>query len=320
MALIIVGVQDRFIYLFLGENVTIVLSECGGFMIKIAKISGECFGVNRALNLAFSCLNQDGISYLYKEILHNPNVLKALSDKGIECIDNLDGISTDSTIIIRAHGEKKETYEYLEEKGYKYCDTTCLNVVKIHEIIEDKYKNGYSIIILGRPGHAEVDGDLGWCNEEGIVIETIEDINEIKELKRDVLLICQTTFNEDKAREFVKIIKNKFLDKNIEYVDTICRAQRAIQISSKKLAKESDLMIVIGGAHSSNSKELLRECQEVCNSYKFDDIKVFGEWLRKQKDINKSTNIGITAGATVMKRELEEYKSLIEDYLSEISE
>ena len=290
-------------------------------MIKIAKISGECFGTNRAINLALSvaddCANRNRKAYLYKEVLKNPNILKMLKEKNVECINSLDGLSTDSVIILRAHGEKKSTYEYLNEKGFEYHDATCLNVAKIHELIEDGYKKDYSIIIIGRKGHAEVVGDLGWCNEEAIIVEQIEDINNISELKDNVLMVCQTTFNEDKCNEIANIIKEKFINKKIEFVDTICRAQRAIQISSKELARECDLMIVIGGENSSNSKELLRECEEVCESYKFEDINVFFEWLKKQSNIDKSTNIGITAGASVMKRELDEYKNLIEKYLIE---
>lgn len=283
-------------------------------MIKIAEISGTCFGVTRAIDIALSVGGREKKAYVYKEICHNANVINTLKENGVECVDSLDGLE-DSIIVVRAHGEAKSTYEYLDKKGFEYYDATCLNVVKIHEIIEEKYKKNYSIIIIGLKAHVEVIGSNGWCNNEGILVETLEDIDNIKDLNDNVLIICHTTFNEDKANKLVGLIKEKFPDKNIEFVDSICRAQRAIQISSRKLAEKCDLMIVIGGENSTNSKELLRVCKECCNSYKFADIKVFEKWLKEQTNIDKTTNIGITAGASVMKHELNDYKNLVEDYL-----
>ena len=285
-------------------------------MVTIARISGTCVGASRAVELALSLANKNKKVYVFKEILHNPNVIKLLKEKEIECVDDLESISKDSVVVIRAHGEPKKTYEYLEENGIEYYDATCKNVVRVHEVIDDKYKSGYSIIIIGKKSHPEVLGSFGWCNEEGIIIEKLEDINNIEKLNDNVLIICQTTFNEEKVLEFSDIIKKEFSNKNIEFVNSICNAQKAIQLSASELAKNSDVMIVIGGEHSSNTKELLDVCKKYCDSYLFSDINVFFEWLTKKKDINEKTNIGITAGASTMKYELDDYKDLIEFYFS----
>jgi len=285
-------------------------------MITIAKISGTCIGASKAVDLAFSLADKNKRVYVFKEILHNPNVIKLLKEKQIECINDLETISKDSIVVIRAHGEPKKTYEYLEKNGIEYCDATCKNVARVHEVIDEKCKSGYSVIIIGKKTHPEVLGSLGWCDGEGIVVECLEDIDNIKSLKDNILIICQTTFNEEKVIEFSEIIKKKFSGKNIEFVNSICNAQKAIQLSASELAKNSDIMIVIGGEHSSNTKELLNVCKKDCESFLFSDINVFFGWLTKQKNINENTNIGITAGASTMKYELDDYKNLIEFYFS----
>lgn len=283
-------------------------------MINVSKICGTCLGTKNAINMALKLVAEGKSVCIYKEILHNQNVIDTLLKKGIECIDDLSKAG-ERIVIIRAHGEPKETYDYMEQNNIKYVDATCKNVLKVHAQILDKYNSGKKIIIIGKKGHPEVIGSNGWCDNTGIIIETKDDIDNIKELTSDVFVICQTTFNRELALNFNRLLNEKFENANIEFVDSICNGVLSIQNSSIELAKSSDVMIVMGGKKSHNSKELLEICSKYCTSYLVSSINELFDILSKHDDINKNTNIGLTAGASTIKQEIDEYKSAIEFYL-----
>lgn len=283
-------------------------------MVRKANICGTCFGSTNAINLALKLADQGKAVCIYKEILHNQNVIDTLLKKDIECIDDLSKVDK-RIVIIRAHGEPKETYDYMDKNNIKYVDATCKNVIKVHTQILDKYNSGKKIIIIGKKGHPEVIGSNGWCNNTAIIIETKEDIDDIKELTGDIFVICQTTFNRELALEFNRLLKEKFKCANIEFVDSICNGVLSIQTSSIELAQSSDVMFVMGGKKSHNSKELFEICSKYCTSYLVSSMKELFEVLSKHDDIDKNTNIGLTAGASTIKQEIDEYKSAIEFYL-----
>lgn len=294
-------------------------------MIYIPKHYGTCNGAQKALDLVYQLYereikkNKPKRIVIYKEILHNNRVIEDLKDKNIMCVDKLTDVNKDDIVVIRAHGEGKNTYDYFENKKIEYYDATCPNVLHIHDIIKEKYYQNYDIIIVGKKNkdgsfHPEVEGSNGWCQNNAKIISNLEDINNLNIKSDNVLIICQTTYNEDLTKIIVKKIKEKFKNKNIEFVNSICNAQKLIQKSALEIAKKCDYMIVIGGKNSSNTNELYKVCESICNSVKVSNLTELYEWLISI-DIDYNTNIGITGGASTPKTEINEYKQLIEFYL-----
>lgn len=279
-------------------------------MIYYPKIYGTCAGANKAIETAYKLRkdNKDKNIYIYKEILHNPYIISELEKDNIKCIDDLNIVSKDDIVVIRAHGEPKETYDYLEKNNIEYYDATCTNVLRVHNIAIDKYKEGFKIIIVGKKKHPEVIGTNGWINNEGLIIESIDDYNLLNKSDK-YFIVCQTTVSHKKLQELLNYLNEKNI--NYEFENTICNAQKLIQTSSITLAEQMDIMFVIGGQESSNTKELYNLCNEVTKTYYFSNIKDFYNFIKKEK-YNLNTKIGFTGGASTPKEQIKEYANLLE--------
>lgn len=282
-------------------------------MIYYPKIYGTCAGANKAIETAYKLKkeNTNKNIYIYKEILHNPYIIKELEKDNIKCIDDLKTLTKDDILIIRAHGEPKETYDYLEENNIEYYDATCTNVLKVHNIAIEKQKNGYKVIIVGKKTHPEVIGTNGWINNEGIIIETKNDYKDLNKSDK-YFIVCQTTVSHKKLQELLNYMNENNISYEVE--NTICNAQKLIQTSSIALAEQMDIMFVIGGKESSNTKELYNLCNEVTKTYYFSDIKDFFDFIKKEK-YTLNTKIGFTGGASTPKEQIKEYANLLEFFI-----
>ncbi len=293
--------------------------------IKIAKICGLCAGCTRAINTAEEELNQGKKVTIFKEIVHNKNVNQSLISKGAVFAESLEDLKNAETVIIRAHGEPPETYDFLNANNISFKDCTCPRVEKIHEEVKKYADNGYFIIILGKfhkALHPEVLGTLGYANGRAILVENEDDFARVETLKNEkVYLVCQTTFNQKKADELIEIIEMILSKNNCHLVvnKSICDAQKFINLSSAELARQVDTMIVVGGKNSSNSLELYKNMSSICPSIFIEDINSYKEALAENGiSLSKDLKIGITAGASTNKAELEELKQLIKKDLEEI--
>lgn len=282
-------------------------------MIYYPKIYGTCAGANKAIETAYKLKkeNTNKNIYIYKEILHNPYIIKELEKDNIKCIDDLKILTKDDILIIRAHGEPKETYDYLEENNIEYYDATCTNVLKVHNIATEKQKDGYKVIIVGKKTHPEVIGTNGWINNEGIIIETKDDYKDLNNSDK-YFIVCQTTVSHKKLQELLNYMNENNISYEVE--NTICNAQKLIQTSSIALAEQMDIMFVIGGKESSNTKELYNLCNEVTKTYYFSDIKDFFNFIKKEK-YTLNTKIGFTGGASTPKEQIKEYANLLEFFI-----
>lgn len=280
-------------------------------MIYYPKVYGVCSGAYKAIDLAYKLKNtfKDKNIYIYKEVLHNEYIINKLSKDGIKIVNDLDLVNENDILIIRAHGETKETYEILKKRNITYYDATCINVKKVQDIIESKYNEGYKIIIVGKKNHPEVIASTSRSNNEAIVIETIDDYKLLNKNDK-YYCVCQTTTSKDNFNDLINYLeKNNY---NFEYKNTICNNQSLIQSSSVDLAKKMDVMFVIGGKNSSNTKELFRLCKKECKkTYFFSDIETFYEFIKTEKYTYK-TKIGFTGGASTLKEQINEYSSLLE--------
>lgn len=287
--------------------------------IKISQVCGLCAGCTRAIDTAVKEVESGKKVTIFKEIVHNKNVNSYLESIGAKCEESIENLTSDSVVIIRAHGEPPETFEYLKNKGIDFRDCTCLNVSKIHELVKEYSEKGYAVIILGKHKkalHPEVFGTIGWAKTDVVLIESSEDVEKLKELKNDKFyLVCQTTFNMKKADELISEIQDVLKANNSELVvnKSLCLAQKTINEFSAKLATESDVMIVVGGSNSSNSIELFKNVSSICPSIFIEDIYSYKDALKDAGlEITRQTRVGITAGASTRKEELVELKKLIE--------
>lgn len=243
-----------------------------------------------------------------------------LKQRGIDVIENLEDVKEKDRIIIRSHGIAKSEYEKIEQKGATIVDATCPYVKYIHKIVEEKYNEGYKIIIVGDANHPEVKGINGWCFNTAIIINKEDELNDLSENIGKVCLVAQTTYNKNKWYSIAsEIIKRA---KEILIFNTICSATDERQREAIELSKKVDVMIVIGGKNSSNSRKLFEICLENCkkaifiedeNELNLDEIKGLGK-------------IGVTAGAStpdytinavVEKIKLLEYKPTSNDIKEE---
>lgn len=274
-----------------------------------AKTAGFCFGVKRAMDTVYEQLKSNEKIYTYGPIIHNEQVVEELEEKGVIVINSFEEIerAKDGILIIRTHGVPKEVYRVLEEKGIRYVDATCPFVKRIHSIVEKKSMEGDKIIIIGNEGHPEVEGIRGWCENEAQVVESVEQAKNVSvHSDEKITVVSQTTFNLKKFQDLVEILKEKRY--NVNVANTICNATEERQTEARGISKEADVMIVIGGAHSSNSRKLYEICSNECEATYFiqtlDDL--YLEELPKSVGL-----VGITAGASTPNNIIEEVQNYV---------
>ncbi|MBR5596015.1 MAG: 4-hydroxy-3-methylbut-2-enyl diphosphate reductase [Lachnospiraceae bacterium] len=275
-----------------------------------AKSAGFCFGVKKAMETVYQQIeaNADQPIYTFGPLIHNEEVVKELKNKGVEVVDTVEELKAlkKGIVIIRSHGVSKDIYKIMEENGITCVDATCPFVKRIHKIVDKESSLDKKIIIIGNDGHPEVEGIKGWSNTPAVVVEKEEEALEFS-CKSDekICIVSQTTFNYNKFKELVEIFEKKGYD--ISVVNTICNATEERQTEARKIAAEADVMIVIGGTHSSNTRKLYEICKNECENTHFiqtlDDLNL---------ELPKSVRlVGITAGASTPNNIIEEVQNYV---------
>ncbi|MBO7288781.1 MAG: bifunctional 4-hydroxy-3-methylbut-2-enyl diphosphate reductase/30S ribosomal protein S1 [Clostridia bacterium] len=258
--------------------------------IKLAKTAGFCFGVARAVSTLEKKDSNDKIMTL-GPIIHNNSVVDSLRKKGIDVAAGLSDVPNGYTLAIRTHGVPKSLIDEAEKSGVPYIDLTCPFVKRIHEIVYNHHSEGYKIVIVGNKNHPEVQGINGWCENNAIIALDISDINGKIKSDDKICLVCQTTMDRQSFETISEYIKTN--NPGAVIFDTICSATNERQKEAAQIAKNADLMIVIGDKHSSNTTKLTSICKKYCqNTYQIENF----EDLPQNIDIPKK--IGITAGAS----------------------
>ena len=258
--------------------------------IKLAKTAGFCFGVARAIETLENKSKDENISTL-GPIIHNEFVVANLEKKGVNVINDLSELEKGKVLAIRTHGVGKDIIDEIERANSDYIDLTCPFVKKIHNIVHKHYNDGYTIIIVGNRNHPEVIGINGWCENNAIIALDISDISGKIDICEKVCLVCQTTMDRQTFEKISQFVNDEFESALI--FDTICSATNERQIEAASIAKDSELMIVIGGKHSSNTVKLTGICKRYCkNTVQVENFEDFPQ------DIYIPKKIGITAGAS----------------------
>ncbi|MBR1641816.1 MAG: 4-hydroxy-3-methylbut-2-enyl diphosphate reductase [Butyrivibrio sp.] len=272
--------------------------------VVVAEHAGFCFGVTKAVDTVYEQIsNENKNIYTFGPIIHNEIVVSDLENKGVKVLEDVDGLKgvTEGTVIIRSHGVTKEVHAALEKTGLEIIDATCPFVKRIHRIVEEESTKGRSIIVVGSKSHPEVEGIVSYANGPVYVVESPEMAEKFSaDRNADYTVVSQTTFNKNKFQETIEILHN--YGYNINIVNTICNATDERQTEAEEIASRADVMIVIGGAHSSNSRKLYEICAARCDRTYFiqtlDDLKL---------EIPEGARlVGITAGASTPKNIIEE--------------
>ena len=262
--------------------------------IVIAKTSGFCMGVRRAVEMVLDAPDQHpGPISTYGPLIHNPQVLDLLYEKGINSIEEMP-TEAKGTILIRAHGVAPQTKKDLQEIGFNVIDATCPRVIKVQSIIRKHAKKGAAAIIIGDKNHPEVTGLLGCAGDNGYVAGSIADVEALPPFEQ-AIIVAQTTQNT----QFYETIKNWAADRQPHYkvFDTICDSTERRQAEVKRLAERVDAVIVVGGRSSGNTRRLYELARQtgkpafhIETEKDLEDIDLVS--------LSNAENIGITAGAS----------------------
>ena len=264
--------------------------------IKIAKTSGFCFGVNRAVNIVDDLLSKGQKVCTLGPIIHNPQVVADFNKRGVQIVESSLEIPKESVLIIRSHGITKSAFEYIKPENIKYVDATCPFVKKIHNIVEKNSNNKNFLLIAGDERHPETIGIRSYFSGESFVFNCLEELKILIQKnsffnKEPALMVAQTTFSTNEWGKCTNFINNLFT--NITIFDTICNTTNLRQSEAEFLSKTSDLMIVVGGKESSNTLKLYNICKKNVDTI----------FVEKLEDVPSNlsehySKIGITAGAS----------------------
>lgn len=274
---------------------------------------GFCQGVREAVNLAelTSENNKNSNIYMLGMLVHNQQVIDDLAEMGIKILEEEDvlngniNFTKDDIVIVRAHGTIKEIYEILEKSQASIHDAACIFVKRIRKLMKKKIEEGYDIIFIGDKNHPEVRGIISHGKE----IKVFSDLDALEksELNRDgkYYFMAQTTLNKNIYNEIKSYIEINFLNSAIG--DTICGATYVRQRAVEELAKETEVMLIVGGKKSSNTKKLYEISKKYNNnSYLLENYKDLDmEWL------DGVESVGITAGASTPEKSIIEIERII---------
>lgn len=270
--------------------------------IRLANPRGFCAGVDRAIEIVERALELFGAPiYVRHEVVHNRFVVDRLARLGAVFVEELDDVPDDATVIFSAHGVSQNVRQAGKQRGLKVFDATCPLVTKVHMEVALHCKKGRDVVLIGHAGHPEVEGTLGqWFktpprSNRIFLVESPEDVNSLEVSFPDELaFVTQTTLSVDDTRGVITALQDKFPAIVGPKLDDICYATQNRQDAVKALARETDLVLVVGSVNSSNSNRL-RElaAKQGVPAYLIDDAEdIQAEWL-----VN-AARVGVTAGAS----------------------
>lgn len=263
--------------------------------IILAETAGFCFGVDRAVNLVYSLVNDGKKVCTLGPIIHNAQLVGDLGQRGVKIIDSIDECPDGYMVVVRTHGVEKSVIDDIENKNIDYVDATCPFVKKIHRIVK-KFDSSVPVLVAGDVNHPEVIGIRSYCNGKSFVFKNDEELqkilqNDYIDKNKKIICVSQTTFSLEEWKKCEKIIKK--VCTNCEIFDTICNATADRQNEAYEISEKSDAMIVIGGRHSSNTCKLRDVSSAHCRSFLIETADEL-----KSIDLSPYNVIGVTAGAS----------------------
>ncbi len=287
--------------------------------IKLAETAGFCFGVNRAVNTVYELLGEGKKVCTLGPIIHNPQLVGELGKQGVKVVENVDEVTEGEILVIRSHGVPKAVTDRADEMGIDTVDATCPFVTKIHNIVSEASEKGQPVLIAGDEAHSEVIGIVGHAVGEVFVFS---DENSLRELlnnnpdfaEKPICIVSQTTFNREIWKNCEKILKKRCTNPFI--FDTICNATSKRQSEAALLSQTNEVMIVVGGRHSSNTRKLYDVCSGNCpKTYQIETAKELKEeWFRGVQ------GVGVVAGASTPAAIIKEVIKTMSEILQPVEE
>lgn len=282
--------------------------------IILAETAGFCFGVDRAVNLVYSLVNDGKKVCTLGPIIHNAQLVGDLEQRGVKIIDSIDECPDGYMVVVRTHGVEKSVIDDIEKKNIDYVDATCPFVKKIHRIVK-KFDSSVPVLVAGDVNHPEVIGIRSYCNGKSFVFKNDEELqkilqNDYNDKNKKIICVSQTTFSLEEWKKCEKIIKK--VCTNCEIFDTICNATADRQNEAYEISEKSDAMIVIGGRHSSNTCKLRDVSSAHCRSFLIETADEL-----KSIDLSPYNVIGVTAGASTPSVIIKEVLKSMSDEIKE---
>lgn len=258
--------------------------------VIIAEKCGFCPGVRNAIRMAEEVLKRESQVHSLGSIIHNKDVVARLADMGLETVDKVDQICT-GTVLIRSHGAAPKQVKKIEEKGLKIVDATCVLVKRVQQIAAELGKTGYKVVVIGDENHPEVQAVVG-CAEDVVVIADQQDLHKLPKNGK-LGVVCQTTQSPEHFGRMLGAMGTHGFNE-LKVINTLCKEAIKRQESAVKVCKQVDIMFVLGGLESANTRKLA----ELCKKY---NKKTF--YLQNWNEFDKNTVsgkkiAGVTAGAS----------------------
>ncbi|OHB54708.1 MAG: 4-hydroxy-3-methylbut-2-enyl diphosphate reductase [Planctomycetes bacterium GWF2_50_10] len=272
--------------------------------VLVAEKCGFCLGVKNAIKMAQEFLKERHEVHSLGPVIHNEDVVAQLARDGLKTVDKVEDVAG-GTVLIRSHGASLEQIEKIKQKGLEIADATCVLVKRVQKLAKQLSEGGYKVVIIGDKNHPEVQGVMGYAPD----IYVVADEADIAKLPRECKLgvICQTTQSPEHFGEMVgKIAKRGFSE--LKVVNTLCREAMLRQESAVELCKRVDVMFVLGGLHSANTRKLA----EMCKKYNKNTFHL-QNWAELDKTILSGKEVaGVTAGASTPDEVIQEFVSNLE--------
>ena len=285
--------------------------------VSLASALGTCFGVKDAIDLAMAPEFKSSLTIL-GQLVHNTQVNESLNRNGVSLVNGIDEIEKIKTkmVMITAHGASDGIKDKLQEEGFTVYDASCPLVMRVHQVIKSMVKDNYFPVVIGQETHVEVKGIVGDL-EEYIVINNEEDIPKIRDIgKRKIGIVSQTTQQMEKVEGLAAKIRALDCIDEVKFVNTICQPTRDRQVAVRELADQVDLMIVIGGYNSSNTKKLVQVCDErnIESHHIETSSQLERDWFTNKK------HVGITAGTSTPEYVINEVHTAILEIAEEMKQ
>lgn len=267
--------------------------------VLVAEKCGFCPGVKNAINLAQKTLKNEREVYSLGPLIHNEDVVKQLAQNGLETVDAVQNIKQ-GTVLIRSHGATIQQLDNIKKLGLNIVDATCVLVKRVQKIAAQLHSEGFKVVIIGDENHPEVQAVVGFAKDV-VVIADESDLHKLHGYNR-LGIICQTTQSPDHFAEMIgQIAKKGFLE--LKVINTLCRETMERQKAAVKLCKKVDIMFVLGGLHSANTKKLADLCKKH-NNQTFH----LQNWKELDKKVIYGGKIaGVTAGASTPDEVINEF-------------
>jgi 4-hydroxy-3-methylbut-2-en-1-yl diphosphate reductase len=267
--------------------------------VLVAQKCGFCLGVKNAISMAHETLKERKTVYSLGPVIHNADVVQQLAKDGLKTVETVEQIPS-GTVLIRSHGATTDEIEKIKQKGLDIVDATCVLVKRVQKIAKQLHDDGYKVVIIGDKNHPEVQAVVGHAPDI-VVVADESDLSKLPENKK-LGIICQTTQSPGHFGEMVGLIaKRGFFE--LKVVNTLCKEAISRQESAVELCKRVDIMFVLGGLHSANTRKLAELCKKY-NSQTFH----LQNWNELDKTIlSGKTVVGVTAGASTPDQIIEEF-------------